>query len=554
MILLSSHEEDTSSDNPMMQALDGWHAQPLFTVGDSLPDLKDHLPTDSYRPVGGLDGIGVVSLQEGRARVFVNHEIGRHAGYPYRLKNGVRLTGARISFFDINLSSLSILNSGLAYDQVYDRRGFLVTQPHQINESNDALWGFSRFCSSQLIPAGTYNFTDTIYFAHEEARDPDAHPHGGTLWALNIENHILYAVPAAGRMSFENVAPIHAGPAHIALLIGDDTIPQSLEPQAYGKNAKATTPLNQVISAPLWLYVGKKLASSEGISSYNLNSKPNRSNIFLNRNGLLVGKLFYFVMNDGIRTVSQFHGTGNNGQGSWKELAVRDIGKAAQPGYDADGYKNGLTLRREAKAEGAFQFSRPEDLSTHPLDGNRVVFASTGHDSVYPDDSWGTVYEIQVDPIHLTGTIRILYDGDDQGGGQFTDSDEGLRNPDNLDWGHDGFIYIQEDKSKTRTPLFGNRSKKEASIWKLDPKTGKVQRIAHIDRTAIGVFDRDRKAAEIGAWESSGILDVSRFFTNRKDERLLLTTVQAHSLTNAIIQEANLVEGGQLLLLRNRPF
>ncbi len=57
---------------------------------------------------------------------------------------------------------------------------------------------------------------------------------------------------------------------------------------------------------------------------------------------------------------------------------VLDRTKAGEKGYDPFGYKTGLTLRREAKAGGAFQFSRPEDVSTHPSIGTQAVLASTG--------------------------------------------------------------------------------------------------------------------------------------------------------------------------------
>ena len=79
--------------------------------------------------------------------------------------------------------------------------------------------------------------------------------------------------------------------------------------------------------------------------------------MFLNRNGLLVGQLYYFVAEHGVRTVAQFNGTGSTLTGVWKKIEVLDKTKAGEKGYDPLGYKTGLTLRQEAKAGGAFQFS-----------------------------------------------------------------------------------------------------------------------------------------------------------------------------------------------------
>ncbi len=275
--------------------------------------------------------------------------------------------------------------------------------------------------------------------------------------------------------------------------------------------------------------------------------------MFLNRNGLLVGQLYYFVAEHGVRTVAQFNGTGSTLTGVWKKIQVLDKAKAGEKGYDPFGYKTGLTLRREAKAGGAFQFSRPEDVSTHPSIGTRAVLAATGRDTVFPGhDAWGTIYQIDVDMKGMKATLKILYDGDDAGGGRFSHPDEGIRSPDNLDWAEDGFIYIQEDNAKQREPLFGSHSGQEASLWRLDPLTGDVQRIARIDRSVVlPKGSTDERPGAIGEWESSGILDVTHLFDSRVGERVLLATVQAHTIRDGMIATRKLVEGGQLILLRS---
>ena len=537
----------------MMNGQGTWEVLSLLTIGDRLPSRDSRFTDRAYQPVGALDGLGAYRLDKNTVRVLVNHELKGKAGYPYRLDNGTTLTGARISFLDIDRRTLQIRNSGIAYRTIRDRQGRIVETGFQVNEVSHTEQGLSRLCSSQLIGKGTLNFVDTIYLTQEELSDPLSHPYGGTVWALDVERRTLHAVPALGRMVGENTTPLAGPHDSVALLIGDDTIPQTDEGESFGQKADLHTSPDHLVTAPLWLYVGQKNASTvekalpPGVDPANA--------MFLNRNGLLVGQLYYFVAEHGVRTVAQFNGTGSTLTGVWKKIQVLDKAKAGEKGYDPFGYKTGLTLRREAKAGGAFQFSRPEDVSTHPSIGTRAVLAATGRDTVFPGhDAWGTIYQIDVDMKGMRATLKILYDGDDAGGGRFSHPDEGIRSPDNLDWAEDEFIYIQEDNAKQREPLFGSHSGQEASLWRLDPLTGDVQRIARIDRSVVlPEGSTDERPGVIGEWESSGILDVTHLFDSRVGERVLLATVQAHTIRDGMIATRKLVEGGQLILLRSPP-
>ncbi len=524
----------------MMKGEGSWEGHALLTIGERLPSRDPRVPT--YQPVGALDGLGAYRLDEGTVRVLVNHEVNARAGYAYRLDNGTALTGSRISFLDLDRRTLQLLNGGMAYGTIRDRQGRIVTTGFQVNEVSQTIRGLSRLCSSQLIGAGTFHFVDTIYLTQEELPDPLAHPYGGTVWALDVERRTLHAVPAMGRMAGENTTPLSGPPESVVLLIGDDAIPQTDQ----GETADLHT--SAVVTAPLWLYVGQKNASAFEVRRALPPEVEPAS--FLNRNGLLVGQLYYFAAENGVRTVAQFHGTGSILPGIWKKIEVWDRTKAGEKGYDPLGYKTGLTLRREAKAGGAFQFSRPEDVSTHPFIGTRAVLASTGRDTVFPGDAWGTIYQIDVDMRRMRATLTILYDGDDAGA-RFSHPDAGIRNPDNLEWAGDGLIYLQEDNAKQRAPLFGSHSGQEASVWSLDPLTGEVQRIAQIDRSVVWPRDStDEEPDVIGAWESSGILDVTHLFDSWIGRRILLATVQAHTIRDGLMTQRKLVEAGQLILFR----
>jgi phosphodiesterase/alkaline phosphatase D-like protein len=506
----------SGADTSMMVGLPGYAVTPLFTVGQTISGTTGALNSTTagdYDPMGVLDGIGAYELNATTVRAFVNHEVGPSVGYSYSLENGLTLTGARISYFDIDKVSRTIVDSGLAYGTVYDRAGNVVTSVTQLDTA-----GFDRFCSGSLFEANSFGpgrgIVDTIFFAGEEASTDFSHPFGGTEWALDVTTGALWALPDFGRGSWENVAQLDTGTTtHVAFLMGDD---------AEGR--------------PLWMYVGEK-SSAPGAS-------------FLERNGLTGGKLYYWKSNTGEINADQFNATENGAfaslSGTWVEFIARDVALAGTPGYDLQGYKNDVVTLQDVVAGGGFQFSRPEDLSTNPANGAEVVFASTGRANFANNaDRVGTVYRVNIDFSNLgapTGSLTILYDGD-------ADPSQTLRSPDNLDWADDGFVYVQEDDAVAG--LFGGNAvnPNEASIVRLDPSTGAATRIAQIDRSSVlPLSTTDGSPTDVGNWESSGILDVSKLFGEAPGS-LMLFDVQAHAIRNGIIAANGLAEGGQLSLL-----
>ncbi|MDX1420597.1 MAG: T9SS type A sorting domain-containing protein, partial [Rubricoccaceae bacterium] len=361
-----------------------------------------------------------------------------------------------------------------------------------------------------------YNVEDAIYFTGEETKN-------GQLTALDGRRGTLHVVPMVGRAAFESITGLDTGdPDLVAFLIGDDRG-----------------------GAPLLLYVGQKGALGDGS--------------FLDRNGLAVGNLFAWVSDTGDLSPEDWNGTGTSRSGAFVQVMQFDASMAGQSGYDAAGYADMDTLDDLYNDIGAFAFSRPEDLATNPTDGTQVVFASTGRDSLYPSDTWGTTYLIDVDfsgmdegGAGVRADLTVLYDGDDAGGGQFPGPDYGLRNPDNLDWADDGYVYVQEDRT---TSLFGQTSGHEARIWQLDPVTGDLEDIAVVERGDENLPEdqSDGNPASLGAWETSGILDVTEFFRAPKGATVLVLSVQAHTVRDGRIAEFDLVQGGQLVYLLGVP-
>jgi hypothetical protein len=489
----------------------GFAAQVLLTTGDTVGD---------YRPPGVLDGI--VPFAGGGADsvdLFVTHELEAGEGAPYRLANGTELTGSRITRFSLDRRTRRITSARLAYREVRDRSGRVVTDAAQLNERGGrGAAGLESFCSASGWSAGEYGFVDRIVFAHEEVTQREGHPQGGTIFALDVAGEVLWALPELGRGSWENSAAVATPDSgrpdgHVALLLGDD-----LE---FGR-------------APLYLWLGRKVPGGN----------------FIERNGLARGQLFVWVAGNGDRTPQQWTGGGSSRAGRFMPLPARTADGRPAAGTDAAGYFNDAELRRRAAALGAFMFSRPEDLHTNPRSGTQVVLASTGHGGEFPLDDWGNVYLIDMTfkadatgGIAAAADIRLLYDSDDTG-------DQGLRNPDNLVWAADGLIYVQEDRA-TKRATFGAGSGREASVWALDPKgVAAPLRIAMVDRGAVPPGSSDSKAAELGAWESSGVVDVTGLLGGAPGDVLLLMTVQAHGVTDGPIGgRRGLVEASQLLLL-----
>jgi len=495
----------------------GWRVTPLVTIGETI---------HGYTPPGILDGVGVFAKDERTIRVLVNHELKPGNGSPYELAGGLQLRGARISYFDVDTHTLEIGNAGVAYDTVYDRNGKIVTEARQINRTDNGIDGIARLCSAVAVRAGEYGFVDDVFFAGEEL-GRTFHGRGGTAWALDVERGDLWAVPAMGRAAFENVAPLDTGtPEHVALLIGDDRD-----------------------AAPLYLYVGHKNARGDGS--------------FLDRNGLAAGQLYAWRSLAGDRTPEDFHGSGESRDGVFVELHARDETKAGTPGHDRAGYLDATALRALAAGRGAFAFARPEDVHTNPADGRQAVFAASGLGKKFPSDNWGTVYVVDVefpglaspasgeaDARQIRARVAVVHDAD-----SLAVPDSGIRNPDNLVWARDGFIYVQEDRATYPASLFGAATHVEASIWQLDPRSGATGRIAEIDRLAVAPRDAtDSSAGSFASWESSGIVDVSDLFAAEPGETVLIATVQAHGIKDGSIGgNLHLTEGGQLVVLENRP-
>ncbi len=530
-----AREAGTPDVDNMITGLGGWTADNLFTVGATLDN--------GYTPPGIMDGIGAFELDADTVRVYVNHELPSGNGYAYELANGTELVGSRISFFDIDKTTMSIVDGGLAYETVYDANGDIITDNSFTIGSADQA-GFERFCSGSLFEANSFGadrgLTENIYFAGEETGGEFSGV-AGAEWALDVDTGELWALPAFGRGAWENVTELDTGSTtHVAFILADDTSP--FDADGDGMNE----------SAPLYLYVGEK------------DTSPDAN--FVERNGLSDGQLFVWVPDDGNNDPESFSGQGTSSAGSWVEIDnSQNLAMASDDGstgFDQYGYPTQSNLWTQAEAVGSFEFSRPEDVATNPDDGSEFVLASTGRQSDFNGaDLVGEVYTMDVEFDFTGGTfngasgsLNILYDGD-------SDAAQTLRSPDNLDWADDGLIYVQEDRAVGGIFGEGAVNPNDAGIVTLDPDAADADpvRIFNVDRSAVSPDGAvDEAPTDVGNWESSGILDVSTLF-GREPGTLFLSDIQAHSLDDqdrfsvdgpaARLTDDDLVEGGQLLFL-----
>jgi len=509
-----------SFNHPMIEGRNGFVATEIFTTGEVIETPSG----DFYRPPGVLDGLGAKLLDENTVRLFANHELSAFSGGEYTLANGLTITGARVSFYDIDKSSMQIVDAGLAYDTIYDYMGNEVTDNLQLHEDMERSYegknreqaGLAYLCSANFVSAGTYGFEDDIFFTGEERTYPYDRL-GGVQYALDTQNRDLWAMPAVGRGSWEASIPLVTDDENtIGLLFGND------------QN-----------NSPLKIYIGQKEENGG----------------FLARNGLLNGDVYIFKADDPSYTSNdQFHGTGTSIDGRFVRIDVHTDDPAlvgthdfeSGMGYNDAGYASNNQIDANLQAVGGFTFGgRIEDVGTYKDLPNQAIFQATGKSG--NADLWGTTYHVEISFPELTATIRIIYDANDAGNGKFEHPDYGLRNGDNLEWFNPDWAVIQEDLPDGEG---GTVSKMESSIWEIEIETGLLYRIAEVNRQIIPQTYSDGCTERVGCWESSGIIDVSDLFDIPGDEVLFLLDLQAHELVGPEITKHDLKESSQLIFLR----
>jgi hypothetical protein len=248
--------------------------------------------------------------------------------------------------------------------------------------------------------------------------------------------------------------------------------------------------------------------------------------------------------------------------------------KSADVGFPAPPASAGLPdgpqwlLEHWSNTNNVFEFIRVEDIAYDREQRNVVYIADTGEPRALPDATtgrlrrgpsgtigpWpnGRVFKMvfdKRDPSKVT-SLSILLDGDSRGAAGAGAIDL-IHNPDNVET-TDDYLFVTEDPGSHNQYALSNPAGTTARMWLYDLNTNAAYPVTKVNQSADeGPTDKDAATspANAGAWESSGIIDASRYF----GEGAFLLDVQAGSLIVEEEQRGTLTyqrEGGQLVLLR----
>lgn len=264
---------------------------------------------------------------------------------------------------------------------------------------------------------------------------------------------------------------------------------------------------------------------------------------------------------------------------------------------------NAQDAEAPAAGEDVFRFVRLEDIAydKRPEMSNHVYISDTGratagtapnpNPAVDDLSTNGRIWKFVLDPSNPTDNVKLslLIEGDNNpvSTTNSTLAAGEIHQPDNMETTANGSLFIQEDPSTNNQ--FGHyagvgapitdTNRTTARIWRYDLDTGTLDVVARVasnaeNTTNLGDEVNDDDPADnppfaggsfplspgnLGAWETSGIVDASSVF----GDGALFLTVQAHTFWVDAAPGFDRVpttgqqdfmlkrEGGQLLLIRN---
>jgi uncharacterized protein DUF839 len=538
---------------------------PLLTVGDVLPS--------GYRYEAIPDGISVRTQGRGHGRghgkvveLFVNHETS-HVPFPYSTAAPAADTGEN-DFDNAQVSRLLL-----------DRRSAGVLSGSFAISSSA---GYQRFCSNYLA-TWKESFTREILFTNEESpdyvyRQEDSWPpapgspeerEAGVVVALDVRTGQHRPIYGMGRHNHENDVPI-PGYGRPVVFSGDDTFTSGpltnpldtatkLAPsqsQLYSYIARSTSSL-LADRGDLWAFV----SDTEGVKNY-YDVIPG--------SGTVVTGHFIKVPKD--------IATGLNPDGSELKAADKgyplppidaswqtDLRSATPVGIDGPQW----VLEYWSDINNVFQFVRVEDIAydKRPGMGNVVYIVDSGRgrrvdqslDTPNFKSTNGRVWRMELDkydPTKVT-SLTVFVEGDDNPVQTLTE----IHQPDNIETTPNGLLLTEDPGSSQQFPFDStDPNATTARLWYVplaDPAGSQV--VAKVDQSLDGQgTDVDLRApGNLGAWESTGIVDASAAF----GPGAFLINVQAHTLWveqapgddnngDGLPDFTYKREGGQLLLIR----
>ena len=503
----------------------GVTVEPLITVGETLPgttykfeSIPDGIALDRRHRGWHHSGGGTVD-------VYVNHETST-VPFPAGFND---FTNALLSKLTLNRKTGGVLAGSYA-----------IT-----NEQN-----YQRFCSNTIVGARE-GFQRPLLLTNEEATDivnrtgatlpagPNAEQ-AGVVAAYDIRSGQTRSIYGMGRHNHENSVGLR-GYGHPVVLSGDDTFtaPASQLYMYTARNGRAVW--ND--QGQLWAFVSDDAATND-------------------YGDLTVGESVsgHFIQ------VPRMIATGKRADGSDAKSA--DVGFPTPPA--SAGLPDGpqWLLEHWSNTNNVFQFIRVEDIQFDRNHRNVVYFADTGEPRAKPSATTGRLFRDTTgggpypngrifkmvfdrrDPTEVD-SLSILIDGDRDGAASAGKLDL-IHQPDNVETTKNLLLFQEDPGSQNQYPVTSTTGT-TARLWGYNLKTGGAPFvIAKVDQSADeGPTDKDAVTtkANLGAWESSGVVDASKAF----GKGAFLVDVQAGSLVVEEEQRGGLTyqrEGGQLLLVR----
>ena len=513
-----------TSTAAMLSGVNGSTVQPIISVGDTLGSgyMFESIPDGIA--VGKVNGRGTVDI-------YVNHELsqvpfGNLGGTPPQTRADA--TNSLLSKLRLHQKSAGVLKGD-----------FVIPSSA----------GYQRFCSNFAV-GKAQGFERDLILTNEEARDivlrqedswdpgltlatPGAEQ-AGVAVAYDVKSGQFKSIYSMGRSNHENEVAV-PGYGHPVVFTGDDTF-DAPSSQLYMLSAAS--------GSAFWNDQGTLYAFVSDNPAVNDYGDLTTASPSVNGHFVPVPEAIA------------------KGKVNGHEATTADFPAEGFPAPPA-GVPNGpqWVLEAWSNKNNVFQFIRIEDLAYDRTNGKVLYFADTGEpraiagapgnrlargpsgtEGPYPN---GRLYRLALNSSDPTGTATLSI----LPGANFDDN--GYRNassphqPDNVETTKSA-IYFQEDPGgHNAQPAFAGAT--NARIWRYDLTTHALTVVAEVDQLSAqsGVTNK-------GAWESSGIVDVSRFF----GPGTFLVDVQAHGweLPGTIpTDDPNVVpkrERGQLLLLK----
>jgi hypothetical protein len=553
----------------------GVQIMPLLTVGDVFGD-------SGFRFESIPDGISLRTRGNGRVDVYVNHETSK-VPFPFNTATPTAANGE--SDFDNSQVSALILNKNSAG---------VLDGSFAIPSSG----GFQRFCSNYLATSKE-GFDRDILFTNEESPDyvfrqedswpppmgdPDEEENGVVL-ALDVKSRQYHVIYGMGRHNHENNVAI-PGFEDLVVLSGDDTFTSG--PLTGVPAPPAGTP---AISGPvyaqsqLYSYIASdtdSLLADEGDLWAFVADDPNPldANDYNDYYDFAPGSTDsvtgHFIQ------VPKTIATGKNADGSEVKAVdfnyplpptngswQRDLRTTVSTGIDGPQW----VLEYWSQIHNVFDFVRVEDIAYDKREGmgNVVYIVDSGRGRRSTDmpvgdtpfrSTNGRVWKMVLDPNDPTEvtSFSLFVEGDDA---ELKTLNE-IHQPDNIETTQTGVLLTEDPGSSQQFPVDSpDPAATTARLWYVPFSGAAPEIVVKIDQSTdgdVGVDVDGRADGNLGAWETTGIVDASAAF----GPGAFLINVQAHTLwvekalgPDTFIDAETVLpdftykrEGGQLLLIR----